>query len=850
MIAAARRDENEEGRTGEAMLWEGDPQSDEEMDELLLEEDDDPFLDTEMSEAVVEEEEYPEPVVDTSGVLLGKELIRYWQRGLKKREEGEDATSQKTVIKERSVYKDVYVISKPGDNKVEPGSNLTACAVMVKKKKEKQEESSFNPNLVPVREERKTRSLLDDDDDSNAFSKLSVNELFAQQYEEKKKREEKKKLEDMYGKALLEEEDEDESEEEEDEDGELATAEIDAQILKTIASIRSKNPEVYDEKVNFFDDEKIKQARQQWNEKQKALRDKKPVTLKDYHRKNLLEGLEEEPDSTSVKTMSLAEEQEQLKREFKMAIDDDDEEIEGSDVDDFLTKRAKSKDELLKEEDEYKSFLLENLSKAGTSGLEDWKAYMRDKDPGKAAANIDPNEAFLLDYVLNKGWVDKSAKRVPTYEEIIEEEHIDDDMDEKMEEFERKFNFRFEEEGGTEIQTYARDVEGTLRRKDTRRAEERKRAKERKEEERKKKDEELKRLKNLKREEIRERLQKIAEVAGVPFLDENDDEGGKKKKKKSKSPAISFDDIDLEEDFDPEKFDRMMQEKFGDNYYTAEDAGIKPVFDDEEDPWDIGEEGYGLPGESDLAEQDFDLDGVLAGAPKAGIGKIRPESIKKPEEPSGDNESFDDENELPEDGNDDFIMDADYLPGGEKYSGDTEQKKGSKKKDKQKSAKKKKVPLDKYLDEYYQLDYEDMIGDLPTRFHYRNVKPDTYGLSVGEILEAPDSALNSFVSLKKIAPFRHPEKLQKDEVVLAKTKYKRFQEFRNALKEAGKTEDSSQTGGESKRKLGQAAKKALKRKKQQEEPETMEVEAREPSKSLSENRLASYSVPKKKKQRK
>jgi len=80
--------------------------------------------------------------------------------------------------------------------------------------------------------------------------------------------------------------------------------------------------------------------------------------------------------------------------------------------------------------------------------------------------------------------------------------------------------------------------------------------------------------------------------------------------------------------------------------------------------------------------------------------------------------------------------------------------------------------FDKYLDEFYQLDYESIVGNTPVRFQYVDVKPFDYGMTTKDILKREDRELNQVISLKRLYPYRE------DNGQVTKRIYKKFKKRR------------------------------------------------------------------------
>ena len=73
------------------------------------------------------------------------------------------------------------------------------------------------------------------------------------------------------------------------------------------------------------------------------------------------------------------------------------------------------------------------------------------------------------------------------------------------------------------------------------------------------------------------------------------------------------------------------------------------------------------------------------------------------------------------------------------------------------------------------------VGGQPTRFRYTKVEPQTFGLSPAEILTATDAELNTYMGIKKYAPYRKEGKGRHWDA----KRGARLQELKAKLKERG-----------------------------------------------------------------
>uniref|UniRef100_A0ACD5VZJ9 Uncharacterized protein n=1 Tax=Avena sativa TaxID=4498 RepID=A0ACD5VZJ9_AVESA len=404
-------------------------------------------------------------------------------------------------------------------------------------------------------EEKKKKALdilagSDDESDSPAEdnSKIQINEEYARRFEHNKRREALQRLEEQKKKGVVSESDDDDESDDEDEssdeDVSAASRRIDRHMLQVISRIRSGDSAILDKhaKVYSSEDEDEDEAGAEGEGKAKKER---LLYLKDVNAQHLLEEGPEFAAQTvrgsKYDRIAYDERQREGLKEFleaeKKALGDGD----GDDDDLFIEKQTDGDDgDSEEDEDEKKTEQLLG------------EVFGKDEE-------LDENEKFLKDYILNRPYLESGVDNNFSLDDIQEEEaEIEKWEQHELDHCTRDYNFRHEEMAASEapvtdrVMGHPRLIEGSVRKKERSRKKQRKS----KEEEQRGAEctsqagaEELKHLKNLKMKEIAEKLEKIRTIAGI--------EG---------DAACKLGADDLEEDFDPEDYDRKMREMFDEKF--------------------------------------------------------------------------------------------------------------------------------------------------------------------------------------------------------------------------------------------------------------------------------------------
>ncbi|KAG1338268.1 protein KRI1 [Cocos nucifera] len=512
------------------------------------------------------------------------------------------------------------------------------------------------------------------------LTKIEVDKQYGRRLEHNKKREALQRYEELKKRGLAGDSDEFSSSSDDDDDS-FDSGRRDLQFFDALVRVRKNDPGILQNDAKIYSDE---EEEEEEDNKPKAAKKERPLYLKDIMAQHLIEeGPEfgEKPLRNNPKVYN--EEQEEGLKAFLEAAEKEEAEAGSDDDGDIIKAKETAVEEVDEDADER------------NKRLDDY--FGKDDE-------LNEDDLFLKNYFLQRSWIEKAEDKKPSFEDIdvLEDE---DELD-KQDGYEAKYNFRHEEGEADRVLGHSRFIEGSVRKKTSSRKLQRKSKEERMVQAEFERKEELKHLKNLKKKEIQEKLEKIRAIAGIGV-----------------DGVCKLDEDDLDEDFDPEEYDKKMKEIFDVDYYNAKDA----------DP------EFGSNDEADLEKPDFDKEDELLGLPKGwDVG--------------GSTEGFEAARER-------FLKQQEEEP----------QKEEGKRKQKSKISLKEKVELDKELEEYYKLDYEDTIGDLKTRFKYKSVSANRYGLRPEEIIMGNDKDLNQYVSLKRLAPYRENEwkvtyhqKLKKD----------------------------------------------------------------------------------------
>ncbi|CAA7045677.1 unnamed protein product [Microthlaspi erraticum] len=524
------------------------------------------------------------------------------------------------------------------------------------------------------------KSFLGDDGDDSPLNndplELEVDEDYALKLAFNREREDRQKYDEMVKGGRISKDDDELKVEDSDEEAkipEMSDPEDDRVDLfdKLVKYKRREYPAKVEVNKEDGEEKKKKRRKKKKNEEE----GKEKMYLKDVQARQLLENGPEFDEEDEERIQTRDEEQEALRQAVADAVEaggsesDDDSDDDG---DDLL--RVKEGDDLEVDDEEVKKKADE---------------YFGDE------AELDEGNKFLRDYFLKQMWKEKEGKI-----DQAELDQLEEEFEEVNDQENYELKFRHQEKNAEEtVMGHSRIVEGSVRKKDSSRKTQRKNKEAREKMAEIERQEEVKRLKNVMKKEINEKMKRVLAVAGFKEGDE-----------------IALGAKDLDDEFDPVKYDEMMKALYDEKYYGAEDDGMRSDEDDEKPDFDKEDELLGLPKNWGVIQSG---DGFEAAKEK--VSKLK------------ENVSSSDEEEVEEE--------VEEVEGRE-----------GKRKRKQKISLVKRVK-EELMDEYYKLDYEGTIDDLKTRFKFAKVQPNSYGLKTSDILVLDDSELNQFVPLKKMAPF-------------------------------------------------------------------------------------------------
>ncbi|KAJ3433438.1 zinc finger zz type [Anaeramoeba flamelloides] len=469
------------------------------------------------------------------------------------------------------------------------------------------------------------------DNEQSVPTKIKINRNFAKKYKKRKQKEEISRISQTI-KSINGDSDSESTTE--DSDANELTYELDKDFSLALLKIKQKDPSIYQKDTKFYKEEYSSDISSSFSDYDQDKKDEK-FTVLDMEQKLLKEkgkegsgsqsedsGSESESsnEENTKKKENYYEEQSRLKRELLESLNstnknsnqekekDQNNKADEDDGDIFLLKKKSTK-ELSKEEEDYRKFLtrldeqkkMRELRKKVFGEFWKKKEFLNDvevnfdqeenplgffdeknnededgkkkKKKKKGYKNKDSKvvfkytqEEFLKNYLMSELWNEKGNELY----EIINE---DSEEDIETNKFEKEYNFRYEEKGGTKLKPHQRKVTDSLRNVKNPRKEKRLRRKDKKKIQEKKKKEEINRMKNLKSREIQLKLQQIRNVTG--------------------NTVVGFKMEDLEKDFDLETWEKRMEQIFNQDYFedkeNSDEEEFSKINNEEEDEEDEDE---------------------------------------------------------------------------------------------------------------------------------------------------------------------------------------------------------------------------------------------------------------------